>query len=62
MRHNNNILAAFQFHDDRLQTDDDVAIAFTAAVPVVVLVVVARLEVFRVLVGDFLIGKTVADA
>ena len=61
MRHDNNVLAAFELHDDGLQAYDDVAIALTAAVPVVVLVVVARLEVFGVLVGDFLVGETVAD-
>ena len=61
MRHNNNVLAPLKFHDDGLQTYDDVAIALTATVPVVVLVVVARLEVFGVLVGDFLVGETVAD-
>lgn len=62
MRHNYDILAALQLHNDRLQPNDDVAVGFAAAVAVVVLVVVAGAEIFRVTVRDFLIGEAVADA
>lgn len=55
------VLAAFQLHDDRLQTDDDVAVGFAAAVAVVVLVFVAGGEVLRVALGDLLVGQAVAD-
>ena len=62
MRHNDDILAALEFHDDGLQPNDDVAVAFAAAIAVIVFVVVAGAKVFRVLIFDFLIGEAVADA
>lgn len=62
VRHDDDVLAALQLHDYGFEADDDVAVAFAAAVPVVVFVVVAGAEVFRVAVGDFLVGEAVADA
>lgn len=62
MGDDDDILAALEFHDDRLEADDDVAVALAAAVAVVVLVVVAGAEVFGELVLDLLVGEAVADA
>jgi hypothetical protein len=62
MGNDDDILAALEFHDDRLEADDDVAVALAAAVAVVVLVVVAGAEVFGELVLDLLVGEAVADA
>ena len=56
------VLAALELHDDGLEADDDVAVALAAAVPVVVLVVVARAEVLRVLALNLLVRHAVADA
>ena len=56
------VFAAFEFHDYGFETDYHVAVGFTAAVAVVVFVVVAGAEVFGVAVGDFLVGEAVADA
>ncbi len=60
--HNNNVLASFQLHDDRFETNDNVTIGFAAAVAIVVFVVVAGSEIFRVAICDLLIGETVAYA
>lgn len=62
MRHNNDILAPFQLHDDWFQSDDNIAIGFPASVPVIVFVVVAGFEILRVLGFDFGVGEAVADA
>lgn len=62
MCHNDDVLAALQLHDDRLEPDDDVAVGFAAAVAVIVFVVVASAEVFWVAICDFLVGEAVADA
>ena len=62
MRHDDDVLTAFQFHDDRLKSDDYVAIGFSAPVAIVVFVVVSRFEIFRVSVRNLLVGKAVADA
>ena len=56
------VFATFEFHDYGFETDDDVAVGFTAAVAVVIFVVVAGLEVFGVAVGYFLVGEAVANA
>ena len=56
------VLAPFEFHDDGFEPDDDVAVGLAAPVAVVVLVVVARLEVFRVAVRNVLVREAVADA
>ena len=62
MRHDDDVLTALQLHDDGLESDDDVAIGFSAAVAVVVFVVVSRFEVFGVLVRDLLVREAVAGA
>ena len=62
MGHDDDILAAFEFHDDGLQSDDHVTIGFPAPVTIVVLVVVSRFEIFRVLVRNLLICQAVARA
>ena len=56
------VFATLEFHDYGFETDDDVAVGFTAAVAVVVFVIVPSAEVFGVAVGDFLVGEAVADA
>ena len=56
------VLAPFELHDDGFEADDDVAVGLAAPVAVVVLVVVARLEVFRVAVRNVLVREAVADA
>jgi hypothetical protein len=61
VRNDNDVLTALQFHDNRLKTDNHIPIRLAATVAVVVFIVVAGLEVFRVLVGDLLVGQTVAD-
>lgn len=60
VRYDQNVLATLELHDDGLQSDNDVAVTLAATVPVVVLVVVARLEVVRVPIGDLLIRQAVA--
>jgi hypothetical protein len=62
MRHNQNVLTPFQFHDNRLKPDHDIAVRFTAEVPVVVLVFIALGKVLGVFRLDFSISETVADA
>ena len=62
VRHDDDILAAFEFHDDGFEADDDVAVGFAASVTVVVLVVITGAEVFGVAVGYFLVGERVTDA
>ena len=62
VRDDDDVLAALELHDDGLEADDDVAVALAAAVPVVVLVVVARAEVLGVLALNLLVRHAVADA
>jgi len=62
MGHNQNILGAFQFHDDGLETDHNITVRFTATVSVVVFVVIAGLEIFGVLFFDLGVGEAIADA
>lgn len=62
MRHDDDILTAFQLHDDRLKSDDYIAIGFSAPVAIVVLVVVSRFEIFGVLVRNLLVREAVAGA
>ena len=62
VRDDDDVLAALEFHDYGFEADYHVAVGFTAAVAVVVFVVVAGAEVFGVAVGDFLVGEAVADA
>lgn len=62
VRHDEDILAAFQFHNDRLESDDHVAVGFSAPVAIVVFIVVSRLEVFRVVVRNLLVREAIADA
>lgn len=54
------VFAALEFHDNRLQADDHVAVRFAAAIPVIILVFVARLEIFRVPLRNVLVRKAVA--
>lgn len=62
MRHDEDILTAFQLHDNWLKSDDHVAIGFSATVAIIVLIVVSRFEIFRVLVRNLLVREAVADA
>lgn len=56
------VLATLELHDDGLETDDDVAVRFAAAVSVVVLVIVAGGEVLGEAVLDLLVCQAIADA
>ncbi len=62
MCHDNDVLAPFQLHYNGFETNDNVAVGFASAVAVIVFVVVAGAEIFRVAVCDLLIGEAVADA
>lgn len=62
MRNNDDVLASFQLHDDGLQPDDDVSVAFAPAISVIVLVIIPSLEIFRIPLFNFRISKAVADA
>ena len=62
MRHDDDILAPFELHDNRLEPDDHVSITLASSVAIVVFVVVARSEVFRVALFDFFVGEAVTDA
>ena len=62
MRHNDDVLAAFELHDNGFEPNDNVAVRFPAPIAVIILVVVARLEVFRVAVRNVLVREAVADA
>lgn len=43
-----NVLLPLEFHDDRLQSDDNIPVGFAAAITIVEFVVVAVCEVFGV--------------
>lgn len=62
MRDDQDVFAALELHDDGLQSDDDVAVRFTAQVAVVVFVFVALCKVFGVLFFDLCIREAVAYA
>ena len=62
MRHNDDILAPFQLHDNGFKPYNHIPIALPAPVAIIVLVVVSRAEVLGVAVGDLLVGEAVADA
>jgi hypothetical protein len=62
MRDDQDVLGPLQLHDNRLEPYHHVAVRLAAAVPVVVLVVVARRKVVGVAVLDLLVRQTVADA
>jgi hypothetical protein len=56
------VLAALKLHDDRLEADHHVAVRLATEVAVVVLVFVARREVFGVFLLDLGVCESVADA
>lgn len=58
---NDHIFAALQLHDNRFQSDDNVAVRLAAPVAIVVLVLVARGKILGVFLRDILIGEPVAD-
>lgn len=62
MSDDDDVLASLQLHDDRLKPDDHVAITLPASVAIVVFIVITGPEVFRVLVGNFLVRQPIADA
>ena len=61
VRDDDDVLGPLELHDDGFEADDDVAVRLAPAVPVVVLVVVASLEVLRVLGLDLRVRHAVAD-
>lgn len=62
VRHDQDVLAALELHDDGLQADDHVAVRLAAEVAVVVLVFVALRKVIGVLLLDLGVRQAVADA
>ena len=62
MRDNENVFAAFQFHDDGLEADDHVSVRLSATVTVVVLVFIASRKVFRIPVLNLLICQTITHS
>lgn len=61
MGDDNDVLASLQFHDDRFKADDHVAVALSTSVAVIVFIIVTGLEVFWVVVGNFLVRQAIAD-
>ena len=59
MRDDENVFAPLKLHDNRLQPDDNIAVTLPATISVVVLVVVARLEVLGISIGDLLIRQAI---
>lgn len=62
MRHDQDVLAALQFHDDGFEADDYVPVRLPSQVAVVVLVLVAGGEVLGVALFDLGVGEAVANA
>ena len=62
VRHDEDVVAALELHDDGLEPDDDVAVRLAAQVPVVVLVVVALPKVGWILRLDLGVRQAVAHA
>ena len=50
MSDNEDVLLPFQLHDDRLQPDHDIAVRLSTSISVVELVIISRLEIFRIFV------------
>lgn len=61
MRDDEDIFAALEFHDDGLEANDNIAVALTASISVVVFIFVARLKVLRILVCNLLVCQAVAN-
>jgi hypothetical protein len=59
---NKNVFTSLQFHNNRLKTDDDIAIRLSATVAVVVLVFITSGKILGVSVLDLLVSQTVAHA
>ena len=57
MTHNQHVLASFQFHNHRFQPSHQIFVGLTARIPVVILVIVSRFELFRVLLGYFFVSE-----
>lgn len=54
------VLAAFQLHYDRLKSNDNIAIRLSPKVAVVVLVFIALCKVLRVLLLNLSVGQAIA--
>lgn len=54
-RDDDNVLTSLQFHDDGFEADDHITIRFASTIAIIILVIIAGLEVFRILVCDLLI-------
>lgn len=61
MRDDDDILAAFELHDDGFQANDDVAIALAAPVPIIILVIISGPKILRVAIRNLLIRKPITD-
>ena len=62
MSNDYNVLGTFNLHDNWLKANNDIAIRFTTAVAVIVLILITRFEVFWILFLNLLISQTVANA
>jgi hypothetical protein len=60
--HDDDVFTPLKLHYDRLETDDNIAVALPATITVIVLVVIASFEVLGVRVLDFLVCEAIADA
>lgn len=49
MSDNQDVFLSFQFHDNRFQPDNDIAIRLPATIPVIEFIIVSCLEIFRIL-------------
>lgn len=62
MRHDNNVFASLELHDDRFKSDDNITVRFTSTVSIVILVLITGCKVLGITLLDLLVSKTVAYA
>lgn len=55
------VVASFQLHNDRLQSNDYIAIRLSTPVSVIVFVLISRRKILRVRLLDFTIRHPIAD-
>ena len=55
LRDDDNVLASLQFHDDRFETNDHITIRLASTIAIVVFIVIAGLEILRILLRNLLI-------
>lgn len=57
MRDNDYVFAAFQFHNNGLEADNDIAVRLPPTIAVIVLVFIAGSKVLRVSLRNLLVGQ-----